>query len=247
MSAFEYASSPYPIRSDLAAAHRAAWEHIARPGTWLTGVERVAVALETRRARDCALCRARKAALSPYASAETHAERAPLSAALVDAVHRATTDASRLTRAWYESLAAQGVTDDPYVESLGVAVLAISVDAFHRALGLELEPLPAPISGEPSRDRPKGVARTVAWVPMIEPKRAGPEQRGLFGPGPLGAAYVLRALTLVPAEVRAWIALAGAQYLSFDRMTRIETGRALDRAQMELIAGRVSALNACFY
>ena len=41
--------------------------------------------------------------------------------------------------------------------------------------------------------------------------------------------------------------LAGAQYLSIKRMLGFRTGRAIDRAQMELIAGRVSALNECFY
>jgi hypothetical protein len=165
----------------------------------------------------------------------------------VDAVHRITTDASRLTRRWYESLTAQGVTDERYVEALGVAVLAISIDAFHRAMGVPLEPLPQPEPGDPTRVRPEGVTRGEAWVPMVDPRQVASAERDLFPRGPLGAPYVVRALTLVPSEVRAWAALSGAQYLSFDRMTRLETGKALDRAQMELVAGRVSALNSCFY
>ena len=248
MPAFDYSSSADSIRDDLAEAHRAAWAHIAKPGAWLTGAERVAVALETRRARDCALCARRKAALSPFADPELHGPSALLPAPLVDALHRITTDASRLTRKWYEGLAAQGVQDERYVEVLGVAVLAISVDAFHRAVGLALEPLPAPERGEPSRVRPEGIARGEAWVPMIDPDRVGEAERDLFfARGPLRRAYVIRALTLAPNELRAWIALSGAQYLTPARMTRLETGRALDRAQMELVAGRVSALNACFY
>jgi hypothetical protein len=82
---------------------------------------------------------------------------------------------------------------------------------------------------------------------MIDPREAAPSERDLFGKGPLGAPYVLRALTLAPNEVRAWTALSTAQYLSLGRMRGLATGRALDRAQMELLAGRVSALNACFY
>jgi hypothetical protein len=248
MPAFDYSASPDPIRDDLAVAHRAAWAHIAKPGTWLTSAERVAVAEETRRARECALCAKRKAALSPYADPEQHAARAPLAAPLVDAIHRVTTDASRLTRKWYEGLASQGVTDERYVEALGVAVLAISVDAFQRALGLALEPLPAPERGDPTRARPAGIVRGEAWVPMIDPARAGAAESDLFfRRGPLRAANVVRALTLVPNETRAWRALAAAQYLSLEGMVRLETGRAIDRAQMELVAGRVSALNACFY
>ena len=247
MPAFDYSASLDPIRDDLAVAHRAAWAHIAKPGAWLTGAERVAVANETRRARECALCAKRKRALSPYAGPEPHAATPALPAAVVDAIHRVTTDASRLTRKWYAGLASQGVTDERYAESLGVAVLAISVDGFHHALGLALEPLPAPERGDPTRVRPAGLTAGEAWLPMIDAKQVAPSERDLFGRGPLGAAYVMRALTLTPNEVRAWTSLSAAQYLSFARMTRLDTGKTLDRAQMELVAGRVSALNACFY
>jgi hypothetical protein len=248
MPAFDYSASPDPIRDDLALAHRAAWTHIAKPGTWLTGAERVAVAEETRRARECALCVKRKTALSPFADSEMHAASPPLSAALVDAIHRVATDAARLTRKWYDGLASQGVTDERYVEALGVAVLAISVDGFHHAMGLPLEPLPPPERGDPTRARPDGLVRGEAWVPMIDPERVGATESDLFFKrGPLRAANVVRALTLVPNEARAWRALAPAQYLSLEGMVRLDTGRALDRAQMELVAGRVSALNACFY
>lgn len=68
----------------------------------------------------------------------------------------------------------------------------------------------------------------------------------ISGPGGRSA-YVIRALSLVPDEVRAWQELAEAQYLSSARMMGFDTGRAIDRSQMELIARRVSALNECFY
>jgi sarcosine oxidase delta subunit len=61
-SAFVYTGSPDPIREDLAGAHREVWRHVASPGTWLTGTERVAVAEETRLARGCALYAERKSA-----------------------------------------------------------------------------------------------------------------------------------------------------------------------------------------
>ena len=127
-------------------------------------------------------------------------------------------------------------------------MLVISVDAFHHALGLPLERLPAPRPGEPSRQRPRGLVEGEAWVPLLDPKQADPEHRALVAPGPGGrSANVLRALSLVPAEVRAWTDLGAAQYLSAKRMMGFETNRALDRSQIELVAGRVSALNECFY
>lgn len=246
---FEYSDSPDPIRPDLAEAHRRAWDHIAAPGTWLSGAERVAVSEQSRRAPQCRLCAERKAALSPFAVEGEHDDGgAPgLPAPLVDAIHRVTTDAQRLTRAWHDRLLADGVADEAWVEALGVAVLVISIDAFHHAMGLPLPPLPQPLPGETSRKTPRGIVLGEAWVPMVDPRRTDPETRALLSMPGGRSAGVIRALSLVPAEVRAWNELSDAQYLSRERMASMQTGRALDRSQIELVAGRVSALNECFY
>jgi len=244
MSAFRYDDSPDPIRGDLAEAHRRAWTHIASPGTWLTGAERVAVADETRRARSCPLCRERKAALSPFSVDGEHDHGGALSAPMVDEIHRVTTDAARLSESWYRSLRDQGLGAEAYVEALGVAVIVISIDQFHHAMGLALEPLPSPQSGEPTRERPEGVVEGEAWVPMQESRRVM-AALGLPTAGP--APYVIRALSLVPAEVEAWQDVSGAQYLGLENMRSFAKVRAIDRSQIELVAGRVSALNECFY
>jgi alkylhydroperoxidase family enzyme len=242
-SAFQYADSPDPIRPDLAEANRRVWEHIAAPGTWLTGAERVAVAEETRRARSCALCRSRKEALSPYAIDGEHDHAGSLPPAMVDVIHRVTTDAARLTESWYRSLSDQGLTAEAYVELLGVAVVVISVDRFHHAMGLPLEAMPDPLDGEPSRVRPDGVAEGEAWVPMLTGKRAA-QEAGIRAPT---APFVIRALSLVPAELRAWQDISAAQYLDTDKMLEFGNVRGISRSQIELVAGRVSSLNECFY
>lgn len=250
MSAFDYSTQQDPIREDLAEAHRGAWTHIARPGSWLTGAQRVAVAEETRRARTCSLCAERKAALSPFSGDGEHDESGGLPPQLVDVVHRVTTDAGRLTASWYASLLARGLTPETYVEALGVGVLVISVDEFHRALGIPLEPLPEPQPGEPSSYRPVGaeVEEAEAWVPILAPSRMNSAEADLFEGMPPGQApNVIRALSLVPDEVRAWVAVSAAQYLTPDQMKRFDSPRAIDRAQIELVAGRVSAVNECFY
>lgn len=243
MTTFRYAQSPDPVRDDLAAAYRGAWQHVAAPGTWLTGAQRVAVAEETRRARSCALCRERKEALSPFSVDGEHDHAGLLPAPMVDEIHRVTTDAARLTERWYQSLVADGLSPEEYVEALGVAVIVISVDRFHDAMGFALEPLPSPIAGEPSRVSAEGIVEGEAWVPMQSARQAG-SQAGL-PPGPVP--FVLRALSLVPAEVAAWGALSDVQYLGKPDMMSFEQVRAIDRSQIELIAGRVSALNECFY
>jgi hypothetical protein len=49
--------------------------------------------------------------------------------------------------------------------------------------------------------------------------------------------------------VRDWHKVAGAQYLSLPGMQNMvqDENRSINRMQMELLAGRVSSVNECFY
>lgn len=228
-----YREAPLPIRPDLERAHARAWDGLAAPGTWWSGAERVAIAEETRWARGCRLCSERKAAISPAMVAGTHDHGGALPEAVVEAVHRVVTDPARLTRRWLDDLLARGLSDAHYVEALGVAARTVAIDAFSRGIGRPLSPLPAPIPGAPSGLRPADAAPGEAWVPMC----------------PVRVPNVARALSLVPAEVEAVRELLAAHYVPFERVPDLdyEPGRAISRAQMELLAARVSASNQCFY
>ena len=186
----DYSAAELPIRHDLRESQRLLMEHLRSPGTWWSGAERLAIAAEARQAEGCALCRERKEALSPFSVQGEHDSGGGLPAPMVDEIHRVTTDAARLTEAWYRSLLDQGLSAEAYVEALGVAVLVISVDRFHHALGLPLEPLPTPIEGAPTRSRPEDVVEGEAWVPMRESRRVAAEQ-GFPGPAP----FVIRTST----------------------------------------------------
>ena len=247
MTPLSYTGSEYPIRSDFAQSHGRFWHRLARPGAWWTGAERVAIAREARAAPRCRLCRAAQAALSPAAVKGEHDRVSDLPEAAVEAVHRMTTDASRLTRAWYRRLLASGLSDGRYVELLGVVVALASVDAFCRAMGLALRPLPEPVAGEPSRYRPARLASDEGWVPMVPPDNAGTPEADLWPAGRTG--NVIRAMSLVPDAVRTLNDLSSVHYLRNEDVGKagMSRGGALTRSQMELIAGRVSALNECYY
>lgn len=249
-SRFDYEDCALPVRPDIPAAHRRAWSRLASAGTCWTGEQRVAIAAEVRAADACGYCSARKRALSPAAVAGVH-DSAPLSrclpAAAVEAVHRVTNDAGRLTRSFVTAIAEQGVSDAAYVELIGVVVTVLSIDRFHRGLGIALEPLPEPQSGEPSHYRPPGAKPSAAFVPIVSGRDATGEEADLYA-GLHTAPNVLSALSLVPAEVRQLDDLSSAHYLPWREMIRFDTRlRAISRAQIELLAGRVSALNECFY
>ena len=247
-SAFDYSEQTAdPIREDLVLAHRQAWDRIAQAGTWWTGRERVAIAAEARAADYCAFCRKRREALSPYSETGVHDSVTGnvLPAAAIDAIHRVVTDATRLTKDWVSGLEKQGVPDTHYVELLSVVVSIRSIDGFHRAMGLAPEPLPEPQSGEPKRERPTTAAPGEAWVPMMPNGRLKGDHADLWT-GTTG--NVIRALSLVPDAVRWLKELSAAHYLNEHQMTDFAHGRGvLSRAQTELIAGRVSSINECFY
>lgn len=248
-------------REDLVAAHLRALERVAMPGTWWTGAERVAIAAAARAAWDCELCQRRKSALTPFAIDGEHAPSLGelngelndvlndvLNDATVDTVHRLVTDPARLSKNFLEErLGNEDFTVEEYVELIGVVTQIVSVDTFHYGLDLPLLPLPEPTDGEPTRRRPSGAAMDGAWVPMVPSKRLDPEDADLYGDGPR-VGNVIRALSLVPDEVRALRDLSAAQYLGMSEIMRFGTDfRAISRAQMELVAARVSSLNECFY
>ncbi len=126
MAQVSYESAPVSVRDDLVQAHEQVWTKLAEPGTWWTSAERIAIAAETRNARQCALCRERKAALSPMAVQGQHDSDNILSEVVIDVVHRMTTDPGRCSQEWYETLADEGVADAHYVEALGIVARTIS-------------------------------------------------------------------------------------------------------------------------
>ena len=247
MQAFSYSESPYKIREDLGQAYREYWARLAMPGSWWTGAERIAIAQESRNALTCEFCTQRKQAVSPYSVAGEHDHEDTLDPLAVDAIHRIITDQTRITNSYVQDNLANGLSQEKYVELAGITVVTLSIDEFNCALGLPLEPLPEPIAGEPSHYRPALAIEGTGFVPMIPAEgNVGPEA-DLW---PEGAnANVLRAFSSVPDAVRDWMAVGAAQYLSMAGMQIFagDTGRSIDRMQIELVAARVSSHNECFY
>ena len=246
MTDISYAAAAVSVRGDLPAAHRRAWQRLAKAGNWSTGAERVAMAAEARNAWHCALCKVRKAALSPYTIQGAHNHVSELSEPAVDVIHRIVTDPGRLTATWFRKTIASGqITDAQYVEIVDVVVTVVSIDSFCRGLGVPLHPLPEPEPGEPSYYRPPTAGLEEAWVPMIPVEGAIGAEADLWDRGRVG--NVIRALSLVPDAVRQLTDLSDAHYVPRERIMDLTSGRSLSRAQMELIAARVSALRGCFY
>jgi hypothetical protein len=249
-----YSKLPFAVRADIVEAHNIAWSRIARAGTWFDGATRVAIAAETRHAQQCPLCKRRKAALSPYSVAGRHDSLNALPERVVEQIHRIVSDPGRLTRQWFDGVITSGTSDAEYVEIVGVVATTVSIDTFCRAVGVPPHPLPQPTPGQPHRRRPRTAhQRGEAWVPMIHPQDLEgdldtEEEKALAAYWNGALANIRRALSLVPEEAFAWFQLVETQYLSGAWMRDFANEyRAITHAQIELIAGRVSVLNQCFY
>lgn len=239
-------TSRIQVREDLTAAHDRAWARLAQAGTWWTGAERVAIATEVREAPHCQLCMLRKHALSPYTLGGSHDSASMLPTPVVEVVHRVRTDPGRLTKTWYESVIGAELTVEKFVETIGVIATVVAIDTFARGIGAPLRELPRPELGEPKRYRPRA-RPSPAWVPWLEPEDLTAAEAGIF-PAGRPPANIHRAMSLVPDEVRGFFDLAAHQYLDGLAMRDFAREyRAISHAQIELVAGRVSAINGCEY
>ncbi len=241
--------APFAIRADLDRAHARAWEHLARPGTWWDGAQRLAMVQACREALDCALCRERAAALSPFAVEGAHDSTSCLPDNVVEAVHRIRTDSGRLTESWFRRTIDGGLSETEYVELVGVVSIGTALDTLAKGLGIPEQPIPEPLPGEPSRLRPANARRTLAWVATLEPEDvtdADPDPYGDKTPDLV--ANIHRGLSVVPAEVAAFFELDDVIYLPQFALKDFATEyRAISHAQMELVAARVSLINRCRY
>ncbi len=235
--AFAYADATWPVRERVPEAHRRSWTMLASAGEWWTGAERISIAAECRRA-------------SALVDGRPDPGRGPavLPDAATFAVHKLIGDLPNVTRDWYEeTISAEGMSDAHYIELLGVLVHVWSIDEFHRALSIDLEPLPDPIPGEPTRRRPAGTRANGSWPPAILPEDLHETEADIYG-GSERTSNVRAAMSLHPDSVR-WLSdLFDAHYLSWVEIQSVqEPFRVLTRPQRELVAARVSALNECFY
>jgi len=250
---FSFAQTSFTVREDLPQAFAYVWQKLSHAGSWFSAEDRIAIAQEVRQARQCKLCAERALALSPNSVKGSHTSHTNLPAAVIDAVHRITRDASRLSPAYLEQFYAAGYSDSHYIELLGIVVALVSIDTFHDALSLPHEALPTPaVSADqgslPDQYRPPGASDSGAWVPTVSPDVLTAPEADMYGGAP-SAGNVLSAMSLVPDSVRMLIKLSNAQYLEPSEVPNPNSngGRAISRSQIELIAGRVSSINECFY
>jgi hypothetical protein len=219
------------VRDDLVDAHGLAWEHIAAPGSWWSGAERVELA------GTALLAIADPDPLAPWIGV-TGRLGSDLVAPRVahDIAYRLARHAGTMTDDVYRAVAAE-LGELRYVELCAIVSTTAAVAYFCRNIGVTVPPLPAPSEGRPTGARPARLARArLNWVPVAEPADH--------------VAAVVQAYTAVPGEHRNTWRMADAQYMPELDMVDPRWSRrrgGLSRAQMELVAARLTRLRECFY
>jgi hypothetical protein len=221
------------VRDELAEAHRLAWEHLAAPGSWWTARQRVEVAATAL------LAIADADPLPPWVPVTStgrleHDLNAPRTAH--DVAYRLARHAGTITVDVYRAAAGE-LGELPYVELCAIVSTVAAVAHFCRNIGTPVPPLLAAIDGAPTGERPDRLAQPrYNWVPVAEPADE--------------VAAVVQAYTAVPGENRNTWRMADAQYMPPHEMLDPAWSRragGLSRAQMELVAARLTRLRDCFY
>ena len=215
-----------PVDPAATAAHDAALEAIAAPGAWWSGADRLAIVRAARSAPTCSLCARKASEPSPGAVPGEHHNDGELPPIAVEAVHAIRNDSGRLTRRWFDDVVDMGMLPEAYVELVAVTASSVIVDTYAQGVGLDMPSLPRPAHGAPTLERSDDVVDAGAWLPVAREGRAN----------------ILRSLGLVPSARELFFGTFGPSYYM-----NPESHFALDHAQVELVAARVSAVNECFY
>jgi hypothetical protein len=237
-----YHDTELPIREELKNTHALALASFSEAGRWWSGRQRAAIVAEARDAR----C---------DAGLQDQAVPGPEPFELPDAAKRiarqVAVSTNDLGRDFFEKALDDGLSDTQYVETVGIVSRLTNLDVFARGIGVPPRKLAEPSSAEPSCTRPETARNEGAWTDSIPGGRRGKQEAiDTYGSNAVeGAPFIYRALSLVPEEAEGLIALGAAQYLDIGDFMDLNFSYEpnISRAQIELLAARVSAINECFY
>jgi len=236
-----YSDSNYKVRKDLDKVHENQFKNLGKPGSWGSGAQRIAIASQVREA-----CYEKGIQERPGHSSDHDDTILPDVAKSL--INKLSTSPKDFLEDSYTEAIDGGLTNEEYVEIVGIVSRVTDMDIFARGIGVELRPLPEPKDGLPARDRPLEAKQELAWVPTIPSHPEGGKlAEDLFGTG--HKAYIMRALSLVPNENRMHMELENIQYLPVKNILIADYQHhdGLSRAQSEVVAGRISAFNECFF
>ncbi len=209
----------------------------ARSGTWGTAIA------TTARIAQC------EQGLQESVGDEKLAAQAKLPDAAVRLARAVAVDSQNIHRKFYQDIQAQGVSEGAYVEIVALVSRLSNIAVFARGLGIPPRKLLEPTDDTlPSFERPsEAVDEGFFTASVPSAPKGGALAESLYGKSPVG--NVFRAVSLVPDEARRVLTLGSQQYFGIENLLNFNatSDHALSRAQIELVATKVSEHNQCFY
>ena len=237
-----YTSSDYPVAAEIETLHAGELASFTQCGTWGSAAQRAAIVATAREARSAA-------GLQNSTGAEGQSDSDHLPDAAVRLAREVALSSTGIDRNFYNEVQAEGVTEGAYVEIVGVVSRLVNLDVFARGIGLTPNSIgDVDDSGKPSFERPSEAVDEGFFTASIPSAPAGGAlAESLYGKNPTG--NILRALSLVPDEARRVINLVANQYFPAAKLMDVTASstHALSRAQIEVVATKVSENNQCFY
>lgn len=237
-----YADSHYPVSQAVDALHADEMKSFSKTGTWGSAEQRTAVAAIARKAR----C---EAGLHESVGDEALCDTVELPAAVRRLAVAVALGGQEIDLEFCRQAQSEGVTEGAYVEIVAVVSRLVNLDVFARGIGVPSRPLSAPADNtKPSFERPSEAIDEGFYTASVPCAPAGGAlAKSLYGDGPVG--NILRAVSLVPSEAHRVISLIKQQYFPAEKLLDFssESDHALSRAQIELVATKVSEHNQCFY
>ncbi len=237
-----YSDSRYPVSPRLETLHVGELQSYAHSGTWGTAAQRTAIAA-TARIAQC------EHGSQESVGDEELAARAKLPDAAVRLARAVAVDSQNIDRKFCQDIQAQGVSEGAYVEIVALVSRLSNLDVFTRGLGIPVRKLLEPADEtHPSFERPaEAVDEGFFTASVPSAPQGGALAESLYGESPAG--NIFRAVSLVPDEARRVMSLVSQQYFGAEHLLDFHAAsdHALSRAQIELIATKVSEHNQCFY
>jgi hypothetical protein len=237
-----YTGADYPVAAEIEALPTSELASFTQCGTWGSAAQRAAIAATAREARSAA-------GLQEAVSDKRDGDTAKLPDAALQLARDVALDGTTIDREYCRQVQAEGVTEGAYVEIVGVVSRLVNLDVFARGIGLAPRPLgETNDSNKPTFERPsEAVDEGFFTASVPSAPEGGALAESLYGKNPAG--NIIRTLSLVPEEAHRLIALVTNQYFpAAQLMDLTATGiHALSRAQIEIVATKVSEHNKCFY
>lgn len=237
-----YNDSKHKPSAAIDALHTDGFLSFARAGTWGSAAQRSAVVATTRKVLV-------EAGLQASSGDEALADGVQLPDAVQRLIREVALGAISVDREFCQQIQAEGVTEGAYVEVVSLVSLLVNMDVFARGIGVSPRPLAEPVEDKaPSYARPTEATDEGFFTPSVPSGPAG-GATGEFLYGGHPAVNVFRATSLVPDEAQRVIALIETQYFPGAKLMDFayDNGHCMSRAQVELVATKVSEHNQCFY